>query len=223
MKMNPNPNAPISECARCGICCRKGVPALHLDDLELVENGKILLKDLFTIRRGETARDNVRDALYSVESDIVKIKSRKNGACVFLDKNRDEFACSNYENRPLECRILKCWDTREIENIYHRDRLTRKDIVSGVKGLWELVEDHQRQCSPKKIEYLARNLNQCVEEAALKELRELVSLDAHLRSMTVEKGGLDPGMADFLFGRPVSVTIRAFGISIGKNELIIKK
>lgn len=182
-----------------------------MEDLELVVKGKILLKNLFTIREGETARDNIRDVLYAVDSDIVKIKSRKNGSCIFLYKTGTEYFCSHYESRPLECRVLNCRDTMGIESVYNRDRLTRRHIVSGIKGLWELIEEHQSRCRPRKIEELASGLKSGSEEAA-SELRELVSFDAHLRSLTVEKGGLEPGTADFLFGRPVSETIRAFGV-----------
>ncbi len=56
-----------------------------------------------------------------------------------------------YNDRPLECRALKCWDTRELEQIYAAKRLTRRDLISNVKGLWDLIEDHQVRCDYIKI------------------------------------------------------------------------
>ena len=54
------------ECKRCGTCCREGGPALHRVDHDLVASGKIPLKDLYTIRKEELARDNVKGTLQPV-------------------------------------------------------------------------------------------------------------------------------------------------------------
>ncbi|MGD9193367.1 MAG: hypothetical protein PVH58_15695, partial [Desulfobacterales bacterium] len=63
-----------NECMRCGTCCEKGGPSFHHDDRMLIEKGIILSKNLYTIRRGELAYDNVQGCLRAVESDIIKIK-----------------------------------------------------------------------------------------------------------------------------------------------------
>ena len=65
--------------------------------------------------------------------------------CVFYDEGAA--ACRVYTHRAAECRALNCRDTREIEAIYEKDRLTRRDLLEGVSGLWELVADHQQQCA----------------------------------------------------------------------------
>jgi Fe-S-cluster containining protein len=196
------PDIPISSCRRCGTCCKKGGPAFHHQDRNLIETGIILLKDLYTIRKGERARDNVKGGLFSVPSDIIKIKSNGQGACVFFDGNG---TCTIYENRPSECRALKCWDTREIEAMYSENRLTREDLLSGIDGLWDLIEEHQSRC--EKIEGWLNELNRGQDNEASEKISQVLQYDAHIRSLSVEKSGIDPEMTDFLFGRPLSESI----------------
>ena len=49
---------------------------------------------------------------------------------------------------------------------------------------------------------------------ALDELLYLVRYDLHLRQLVVEKGGLDSDMLDFLFGCPLTETLKSLGIKI---------
>lgn len=119
--MDTTKSPSVSECIRCGSCCKKGGPSFHKADKHLIEKGIIQLKYLYTIREGELAYDNVRQCLIAPEGDIIKIKEDKNSrACVFFEERGNR--CGIYENRPEECRALKCWDTREIEAIYSKNR-----------------------------------------------------------------------------------------------------
>ncbi|MCP4110616.1 MAG: YkgJ family cysteine cluster protein [Desulfobacteraceae bacterium] len=201
--------AHISDCTRCGTCCKKGGPCFHIEDKLLIEKGLILSKHLYTIRKGENVYDNVRENIQEADSDIIKIKSRKSDlACVFFDENENR--CKIYENRPAECKALKCWDTLEIEQIYYRNRLERKDITGRIEGLWELVEDHQARCDYKIISGIAKNLNNDNMDDGAGRILEIVRYDAHIRRLAVEKGSINPGIADFLFGRPMTETIRNY-------------
>ena len=66
-------------------------------------------------------------------SDIIKIKSRPGGrVCAFYDEATA--ACRVYTYRPAECRALNCRDTRDIETIYEKERLTRRDLLEGVSA-----------------------------------------------------------------------------------------
>jgi len=204
-------NEPVSGCLRCGTCCRKGGPGFHHADKNLIAEGKILCAFLFTIRRGETAWDNVRGILHPQPSDIVKIRSRADSpACIFLDEA--ENACTIYENRPLECRVLNCRDTREIEKIYAQKRLVRADLIGGVPGLWDLVETHQNRCDYDRIRKIIADLGQGNRQS-LTQLGEMIQYDLHIRSLTIEKGGgAMEKMTDFLFGRPLWKTLEPMGI-----------
>jgi len=207
------PGTTISECIRCGTCCEKGGPCFHIEDRMLIEKGKIPSKYLYTIRKGEFAHDNVKGCLTPVDSDIIKIKGKKDSwTCMFFDEVKK--GCTIYDDRPLECRALKCWDTRELEQIYANTRLTRTDLVSEVKGLWELIKEHQACCDYKKIQPLIKDLAGSKHNQARRKLLEIIRYDAEIRKLVVVRGGLDPEILDFLFGRPLTKTLENYGIKI---------
>ena len=220
--MKKEPDQFVNECQRCGTCCQKGGPSIHIEDKSLVETGKIQARDIYTIRKGEPAYDNIRGALLPVRSDIIKIKgSGESWCCRFY--NKLDNACRIYPDRPLECRLLKCWDTRAIEDAYEKDRLTRKELLSEVEGLWDLVEAHGTRCSYEVIEQLVDKLKNTRSKTVARQIIEIVEYDKQLRRLVVEDGRLDPEMLDFIFGRPLEKTIRAFGLKIenidGKKTL----
>jgi len=206
-----------SECIRCGICCRKGGPSFHISDKELIEKGIILSKYLFTIREGEPAYDNIKGGVFAADSDIIKLKGiKKSWTCIFFDENKK--LCEIYQDRPIECRALKCWDTFEIERLYSKNRLTRKDLVLKVEGLWDLIEDHQTRCDYHKIKGFVKAIDGENKKNAIENILDLVKYDLNLRSVVVEKGGLDPDILDFLFGRSLLKTIKLFGLKIVKKN-----
>ncbi len=210
-------NKVITECIRCGTCCKKGGPSFHLEDKVLIEKGIILSKYLYTIREGELCYDNVKESILPAASDIIKIKGQKDSiTCIFFNEKENE--CTIYDNRPLECRALKCWDTREIERIYSKNRLTRKDLISTIEGLWDLVEDHQRRCSYETLKFFIDALNKDKKDEALKGIFDIIEYDAQIRELVVQKGDLDPEMTDFIFGRPITETIRMYGFKIIKQD-----
>ncbi len=213
---NPNPDTATTECRRCGTCCKKGGPCFHLEDKGLIEKGFILSKHLYTIRKGEQSYDNVKGTISPAATDIIKIKGR-NGSwtCVFFDEKNTQ--CTIYDTRPLECRVLKCWDTRDIEKIYAKDRLTRKDLISGIEGLWDLVEGHQKQCGYDVLTLFVDALNTHKKDDALKGILEIIEHDIKIRELVVGKAGLESDLTDFLFGRPITETIKMYGLKIEKD------
>ncbi|MEJ2282438.1 MAG: YkgJ family cysteine cluster protein [Desulfobacterales bacterium] len=225
---NPPPSDPVAPekiCLRCGTCCEKGGPGFHQADRILIDNGVIPARNLFTIRKGESAYDNVKGCLMPVDSDIIKIKGKEDTwTCIFFDDLNKQ--CSIYHDRPLECRALKCWDTGELEELYARRRLTRKDLISAVEGLWELIVDHQARCDYGEIKQLIGGLNGPHRHRARKKLLEIIQYDAEIRKLVVEKGALDPAQLDFLFGRPLTQTLPGYGIEVrqeGDKLVIMRK
>lgn len=202
-----------THCIRCGTCCRKGGPALHMEDIHLVKGGKIPCKFLTTIREGEPAFDNVKGRIVPAASDIIKIKNKKNHrACLFLDDANKNVSCAIYDIRPVECRVLECWDTTAIEKRYDKNRLTRKDLLLEKKEMWDLIIDHQRRCGYDRIRQILNEPDDGSHTKTKEEIRFLIRYDAHLRSLLSEKGGMDPDMMDFLLGQPLSATVRRLGI-----------
>lgn len=212
----PKLDTTTTECRRCGTCCKKGGPSFHLEDKVLVENGIILSKHLYTIRKGELSFDNVKGCILPASSDIIKIKGRKGSwTCIFFDEKNNE--CTIYDDRPMECRVLKCWDTREIEKLYAKNRLTRKDLISSIEGLWDLVEGHQNQCGYDMLTLFVDALNTDKKDEALKGLLEIIEHDIKIRELVVQKAGLESDLTDFIFGRPITETIKMYGLKIEKD------
>ena len=215
-----------SDCRKCGTCCIKGGPALHEEDRFLVDEGKIPAKYLYTLREGELAYDNVKKQLMPVKTDIIKVKGRDNTqACLFL--NPADHQCRIYENRPGECRLLKCWDTREIEGYYDSSRLTRQQVLGDIKGLWEIIADHHMQCpiGPLKNfsdEFIA---SKPVNAALEKKVAYIIRYDISVRSLVQEKGNMDEAMLPFLFGRPITQIMAAMGVRVihSKGKLAFKR
>lgn len=209
---------PPIPCKRCGTCCEKGGPGLHHVDRPLVESGSIPAKCLYTIRCGELVRDEIRGSLAPLAEEIVKIKGQAGKwTCLFYD--RQEHGCRIYDHRPLECRVLNCRDTGPIEKIYNKGRLTRRDLLATVAGLWELIEEHEQRCSYVQLgarvrEGTLKNDVPKQEEAILETLR----YDAHVRQLAVEKGGLDAELLAFVFGRPLTETIWMLGIDLVRRN-----
>lgn len=219
MNRNPpiiGPNG-TSECRRCGTCCRKGGPALHLDDRPLIEGGTIPLRCLYTIRRGEPAYDAIRGAVLPVASEIIKLMgSGDEWTCTFYDEA--ERHCCIYSDRPLECRLLKCWDTRDLEKLYETDRLTRKDLLEPVAGLWDLVADHEMRCGYERVGALAARVRAGNDDALMAAVREAVNYDAELRRLLIEKSLCDPQILDFLLGRPLEIIIESTGLKLRPKD-----
>lgn len=217
MAMDRKPVATGDACQRCGTCCEKGGPSLHREDRLRVDSGRIPGRCLVTIRRGELAWDNVRGNLTPLSREIIKIKGQAGRwTCCFYEKATR--GCGIYDCRPLECRALNCRDTRRIEAVYATGRLIRQDLLAGIQGLWELVEDHEQRCSYACLDAwvgegtLGGRLKQ--ESAILETLR----FDAHVRQLAVEKGGLDAGLLDFIFGRPLVDTIQMFNLKLEQHN-----
>lgn len=206
----------ISECRRCGTCCKNGGPSLHIEDRPLVEKGKIHTRCLYTLRKGELAYDNVRKHLAPVTGEIIKIKGRATAwTCVFYDEINN--ACTIYADRPVECRVLKCWDTVALENMYAENRLTRRHLMSGIRGLWGLIEEHEARCDYALVNRMVQDLDPMHKNAAAENLLEMIQYDTHIRGLVVKKSGVSDDMTDFLFGRPLLETITTLGLHVKRS------
>ncbi len=206
-----------NSCTRCGTCCEKGGPSFHLEDRSLIDSGIIHTRYLFTIRKGEMVHDNVRDRMMPSDSEIIKIKGEKGSwTCTFF--NRQEKSCEIYKYRPLECRVLKCWNPSELEKMYDRNRLTRKELLADIAGLWELVEDHEQQCGYDKLKLSMDDLDGSFRNTAIKAVITIVHYDREIRRMVTSQGSVEPDMTDFLFGRPLDETIEMFGYKVGNRD-----
>ncbi|MFH2063976.1 MAG: YkgJ family cysteine cluster protein [Pseudomonadota bacterium] len=203
--------APKAFCTRCGTCCKNGGPSIHMEDRELIEKGNIPLQYLFTIREHEPSFDNIKNMIKPAETDIVKIKSKINShECIFHDP--DLSGCRIYPDRPIECRILMCRDTKGILSIYDQNRISRKELLFKTSEIWDLVQHHHHRCSYRKIALLADRIKKNNPDAS-QEVNSMIQYDNSLRRLLVEKNEKLSGVLEFLLGRPLSQTISLFGLT----------
>ena len=207
----------INSCQRCGTCCTKGGPALHRDDRQLIEKGELALKDLYTIRIGEPVYDNVQKQMGKAPGEIIKIKGcRGTWTCCYYDDASQ--TCRIYTSRPLECRLLKCWDTGDLEAMYDKDRLERKDLIGEVEGLWDLVADHEQRCSYLKIADWVQKVEEQRDRQWATRIVEAINYDTEIRNLLTQKQGMDTELLEFLFGRPLADTFPGFGYEIKRTD-----
>ncbi len=171
------------------------------------------MSSLYTIREGELVHDNVKDTLFSVRSELIKIKGQNSTwTCLFFDLKKNH--CTIYSHRPMECRVLECWNTDAIKKIYNINRLSRKQLISDINGLWELVEDHSIRCSYKVLGELAGSLGKTNTGDTAGKIMEIIGYDSNIRELVVEKAGIAPDITDFLFGRPLEKTLKMFNLKV---------
>lgn len=197
-------------CQRCGRCCRNGGPALHTEDHGLYQDGVLGKHHLLTLRAGEWVYDNVRGCVEPTVHEVVRIGAQNHTpACVFYDQAAR--ACTIYAHRPVECRTLDCQSPEKLEAMYTRDRLTRFELVAPESGLGELMAWHEQACGYARVAELCQQLRTDEAIPARQALAEMLRQDIHLRESLQEKCDVGQRALAFLFGRPLTATLPAFG------------
>lgn len=187
----------FASCKRCGACCRKGGPGLHGEDLDLLARGVLLEKDLSTLRIGEPAHDQTAGMLTLLTSECIKLRSAP-GTSACRHYNRKQLACGLYADRPLECRALQCWDTRELVRVAQLRRVSRLDIVGENSALAQLIQEHEARCACAD---LLGWLREDSPRSRIK-IQEARDYDMALRTALVTRGMAEDGLP-FLLGRPL--------------------
>lgn len=196
-------------CIRCGTCCLKSSPALHVQDISLIDSNTIPGNNLYTVRKDEFAWDPVKNRLINTPEEFLKI-NEKGSSCVFYEEQNN--SCTIYRNRPSQCSALKCWDTEGFMEIFNSPKLERKDIVDdGV--LLGLIEEHEKRCSYSLLKQLIEDINS-KGETVLKQILDILRFDHQMRPFVSGKLGLDPTHMNLYFGRPLTETIIMFGLKV---------
>ncbi|MBW1671834.1 MAG: YkgJ family cysteine cluster protein [Deltaproteobacteria bacterium] len=197
----------IESCIRCGECCEKGGPALHSEDRIFLQKGTLRPIHLFTLRAGELAYHPLEERLIELSDEMIKIKGKDgSSACTFYDAQQK--ACSIYEDRPLECRVLKCWDTEEVEGLFMKDLLSRLDLCPKGSVVAEMISAYERSFSPSRVYGLLSEAasTEGAQETG-PEIEQMVSTDEAFRQKVVETLGLKEKEFEFFFGRPVKALV----------------
>lgn len=204
----------VTGCIRCGTCCRKGGPALHEEDKNILLAGHIGRERLITIRKGELAFSPLSGKLEPIQKELVKIAGKEKGwSCCFYDT--EKASCSIYIDRPLECRILKCWDTEQLLSVIGKDTLVRADILSPDDPIMKYVETHETECSLQRAEDLISALLKKKDDPeSLAKLSALIHEDLAIRSQAIVEFGLSVEAELFIFGRPLFKILNARGVQV---------
>ena len=209
-----------TECYRCGICCQKGGPALHGQDLALVRGGQLPMENLITIRRGELAHNPLSGTIEPVPVELVKIRGtgQEWSCCYYEPASR---GCSIYRGRPLACGVLKCWQPEEILALVGQDLLSRLDILEEQHPLRPAVLEHERLCPCPDMGEVQKNLAE-QEGSALPSLEVLVNSDLAFRDQVVKEFNLLLAHELFLFGRPLFQLLQPFGVLASESRQGLK-
>ncbi len=198
-----------TECKRCGTCCKKGGPALHTADLALITSELLLPEHLITIRKGELAHYPVSGKLSAFKEELLKISgSQGTWRCRFFDVK--EKVCTIYDHRPLACRVLKCWDTREIMALAGKDLLSRQDVAKQGSPLAEAVQTHEKLYPCPDLEVFAGKLPR-PNGKIVKKVEAMVNGDLDFRKEVVQTCNLSLAQEMFFFGRPLFQLFEAVG------------
>lgn len=204
----------ITHCMRCGTCCLKGGPVLHCEDKKILLAGHVGYEHLITIRKGETAYNPIHGRLEHVPEEIVKVAGKgEDWACCFYREG--DASCDIYEHRFLECRLLKCWDTREIMRIIGKDTILRADVINRSDPIMRVIDAHEKECPADEVENLITAASACNDrKRILARLGELVSRDVSVRSYAITELGLRAEYEYFIFGRPLSKLLSDRGLVV---------
>ena len=208
-------------CKKCGDCCKKGGPALHSEDLESIRSGRLSVRSLITIRKGELAYNPLTGMVQPVKHELIKIVgTRGEWSCCFFDELR---GCTIYDFRPQACRILECWDTAEIEKLVGTDTLSRYDILPSDHPLVPVIQRYDTVCSCEGLELIRENYR-LLSRAEKDAIESKVNEDLVFRSKVIGEFDLDLQEELFYFGRPFFQLLQPLGVSVkeigGKLQLI---
>jgi len=202
-------------CSKCGNCCKQGGPALHIQDLELVRNGKIPVSSLITIRKGELAYNPLAEKIQPVTVELVKlVGTGRQWDCCYYDEN---LGCTIYEDRPYACRVLKCWDTGEILDLVETDTLSRFDILDKDDPLIPVIQEHERLCPCDDLGFIQENLGRLPDEKK-NELEKRVRNDLRFRTRVIADFELKVNEELFYFGRPFFQLLQQLGVRISESS-----
>jgi len=201
-----------SSCNRCGTCCKNGGPALHRDDIRLVTDGLIPLSSLIVIRRGELVHHPVADRLIATPHELVKVRGAgRSWTCLYYDGERT--GCTIYDTRPQACRLLKCWDTGDIERLIDQGGVGRLDLIAPDNPVRSAIVEHEELFPCPDLELLIETGGTDdplpFEEAANREIA--------YRTAEVRRHELTLHEELFYFGRPLFQLLSSVGATIRES------
>jgi Fe-S-cluster containining protein len=202
----------LKKCKQCGTCCRKGGPALHQADLGLIQQNLLPLSSLITIRKGEPVFSPISGRVEPAKQDLLKVSTSRSWSCPFLEESGN--TCKIYAIRPVECRLLQCWNPAELENIIYRDNISRWDVIATDAKIFLTVKQHEERCRFADIEQLAKDSISADDFHS--RVDQIIEKDLALREQAIKKFGLSLEEELFYFGRPLFKSLEYYSMASQK-------
>ena len=152
--------------------------------------------------------------LEAAEHELVKINGRGGEwTCFFFGK--ESSTCEIYAQRPLECRLLKCWEPGDVLAVAGRDTIRRRDIVNAGDPVLDLIGHQQRECPAEAVASAVAGWREEQENQQYRAvLADLVRRDLSLRNYAIVDLGLPAEVEFFVFGRPLFKQLAGFGVCL---------
>jgi Fe-S-cluster containining protein len=199
-------------CIQCGTCCRKGSPSLYQEDLPLVLRGAIQRTDLMTLRKGEIGFSNERNELIQLSREQVKIREKPGTReCLFFQT--ESGTCGIYENRPLQCLTLECWNPQGFQGLERGRPLKRLDLFDPLDPIRPVIQSHDEKCDLLNLEKSLKRAGQQKKDDQ-DRVMEVLGFDRYIREFLGEKYGFRPEHLVFLLGRPLTEVVASLGYRI---------
>ncbi|KJR43518.1 Uncharacterized protein MCHI_000580 [Candidatus Magnetoovum chiemensis] len=203
------------ECNKCGECCVKGSPTLHISDAQLLKEGTLTYNDIFTIRIGELVYNNIEDEFITIDYEVIKVKEKPNSrTCIFLDENSK--ICTIYDKKPMQCSAFECWNPQRFMDMYSQEKLTREHLLINNKTLMDIVNTHDERCSYDKLTRIVLQIREGKD--LVNDVFEIINYDKRIRDIIAEKLGVPVDYIPVLFGRPVVDTIIMYGYKAEEDK-----
>jgi hypothetical protein len=205
-------------CDRCGSCCQQGGPALHSQDLALIESKSLLCEHLVTVRRGELAYQPQEQTATPVVEEFLKLQGKSGSwCCLFYDDAAK--SCTIYNHRPVACGLLDCTSPEALLAITGKDLLTRFDCMRDDNPLLPLIRQHEQDCPCPDMTQLSTDLQSTIGRASLLDkLTLLVNTDLSFRPQASIVQNLSVAEELFYFGRPLFQQLLPLGIRIQESS-----
>jgi len=129
--------------------------------------------------------------------EFLKLSAANTWSCPFLNEKSN--LCAIYERRPIECGLLKCWDTKKIKEIVYQDILSRWDLVPQDAEIRQIMETHERECAFKRLSAALTGNPRTINA----EMQMISARDLAIREEAVTRFGLSIEAELFYFGRPM--------------------
>lgn len=198
-----------TECTRCGKCCTECSPSLMKQDMRLFISGVLSPENVYTIREGEPARYG--SDVYESFVEIIKIRENEEAAgCIFYSEG---LGCVIYEDRPLQCKEYKCWETEAPLYGLEESALKREDFFGSVDIIMDAIKKHNKKCSYKRLSSAIGRLNENKDDA-LDDIIDMLQYDTYIRPFLKDKLSVPSTAMDLILGRPLTETINEFGFRI---------